>query len=111
MSTHGFSCPWDSGQVGFIYILKADACKEYGIKYITKKWVDKLEQYLNGDVEAYDHYIKGEVYGYSIKNSDEVYDSCGGFIGDDLDTNGMLDYIPAELHAKTIEAYDNIQYM
>ena len=35
MNTTGFSCPWDSGQVGWIYASKEDALREFGGKNIT----------------------------------------------------------------------------
>ena len=37
INTTGFSCPWDSGQVGFIYITKAKALKEWGVDINHKK--------------------------------------------------------------------------
>ena len=57
MNTTGFSCPWDSGTVGFIYCSEASA-KEEGID------PDKLEAYLIGEVATYDQYLRGEVYGF-----------------------------------------------
>ena len=35
MNTTGFSCPWDSGQVGWIYASKEDALREFGGRTFT----------------------------------------------------------------------------
>ena len=37
MNTTGFSCPWDSGQVGWIYISYEKIRKEYNWKNLTKQ--------------------------------------------------------------------------
>ena len=37
MNTTGFSCPWDSGQVGWIYASKEDALREFGGSMPPKK--------------------------------------------------------------------------
>lgn len=82
MSTGPFSCPWDSGQVGFIFVSKEKARKEYGWKRFTKKRVEKLEEYLRNEVKVYDQYLTGDVWCFSIEDEDgEVVDSCCGFYG------------------------------
>jgi len=68
---------WDSGQVGWIYCTKEMIVKEYGKN--KRKLAEKV---LRGEVETYDQYLKGDVYGYIIKNPDgETVDSCWGFYG------------------------------
>jgi len=88
MNTTGFSCPWDSGQVGFIYVTLDKVRKEYGWKKITKKRREQIEKYLTGEVETYDTYLRGDVYGFNITRNDEDgeevdIDSCWGFYGYD----------------------------
>jgi len=92
MRTTGFSCPWDSGQVGYIYISLEDVRKEYGWKRITKKRWAQIEKYLTGEVETYDMYLTGSVYGFTIeKGEDEEHvDSCWGFYGYYTDDNGYM---------------------
>ena len=63
MSTGSFSCAWDSGQVGWIYISNKDAKKEYGWKHLTDKRKRKILEYLKSEVETYDDYITGNAYG------------------------------------------------
>lgn len=97
INTSGFSCPWDSMQVGWIYVTKEKVREEYGKKRISRKLsVDVLHR-LTCEVSTYDQYIRGEVYGYIIEDSDgELVDSCFGFFGDNPYENGMSDRIPEE---------------
>lgn len=92
MNTTGFSCGWDSGRVGFIFISKKKMLKEYGGKVVTQKLKDRVKDYLKGEVETYDQYLRGEVYGYKIFKvetcsggceHEEELDSCWGFYGED----------------------------
>jgi len=82
MSTRSFSCPWDSGQVGFIYVSRANARKEYG--RLTKKNLARIRSYLIGEVKEYDSYLTGQVFGYQIEPVDanksiECNESCWGY--------------------------------
>lgn len=91
ISTTPFSCPWDSGQIGFIFISLYEARKEYGWKVITKKRRAQLEKYLQSEVEIYDAYIRGEVYGFKCLDPEgEDIDSCWGFYGDP-EESGLID--------------------
>ena len=84
INTTGFSCPWDSGQVGFIFIEREKILKEYGKKRLTKKFIEKIKEYLNGEVKTLDQYLQGDIYGYEIYDSQEnCVDSCWGFYGVD----------------------------
>ena len=81
ISTSPFSCRWDSGQVGYIYITKDKIEKE--------GWTpEQADKYLDGEVEVYDNYLTGEVYGYRITKynkeieDDEEVESCWGYYGD-----------------------------
>jgi hypothetical protein len=80
MSTGAFSCPWDSGQVGWIYCTKKTVIEEYG--NWTAESVAKATKRLEQEVETYSEYLGGEVYGYQVIDSDgEVIDSCWGYFG------------------------------
>lgn len=97
LNTHGFSCPWDSGQVGFIYVSKEKVRSEYGVKRITKKLLEKVEGVLASEIEVYSDYVDGNVYGYVLKDKEgNDVDSCWGFIGSDFKMNGMTSYLPSE---------------
>ena len=82
MNTTGFHCPWDSGQVGFIYATLTDLRKEYSVQRVSAKLRDKVASLLKGEVTAYSDFLSGNVYGYVIEKDEEETDSCWGFIGD-----------------------------
>jgi hypothetical protein len=94
ISTSPFSCRWDSGMIGYSIVLKKDAYQNFGVKRITKNIIQKINQCIEGEIETYDHYIRGDVYGYKLigVNGEEV-DSCYGFYGDDIRTNGISDHV------------------
>ena len=82
MNTTGFSCPWDSGQVGWIYVTKEKVREEYGS--CTKKNLARAEEYLLGEVKMYDHYLTGDVWIYTIEDDrGEDTESCGGYYGEE----------------------------
>jgi len=95
INTTGFSCPWDSGKLGFIYVEKDKIRKEYGWKKLTKKRVEQVKTYLEGEVEIYDQYLTGSVYGFQITDhEDEDIDddgSCWGYFGYDHEKSGLLE--------------------
>lgn len=85
MNTTGFNCQWDSSTVGFIYMTAEKIRYEYSAKRISKKLKERVTKYLVGEVETYDQYLTGDVWGYTeITNPDgeELEDSCWGFFGD-----------------------------
>lgn len=97
MSTTGFSCPWDSGQIGWIYASKESIKAEYGCNDLTPEIREKAEKLLRGEVEYYDHYIRGDCYGFQLYKDDEELDSCWGFIGDPSDLQTDIEsYLPED---------------
>ena len=102
ISTSPFSCQWDSGQVGFIFVSK------YKIK---KEGIDetKVEEYLKGEVETYDQYLTGDVWGYNVyeittcslgHEHKESIESCYGIYGhDECEKEGqsMLEHMEKEV--------------
>ena len=57
VSTKPFSCPWDSGRIGFIFVSKEKLRKEYGVKRITASLVDKATRILEAEVQEYNQYL------------------------------------------------------
>lgn len=57
ISTHPFSCPWDSGQVGFIYVTKQQAAQQQ-IKF------EDCDKILQQEVAELDSFLRGDVYYY-----------------------------------------------
>lgn len=98
-----FDGRWDCSNVGWIYTTKTEML-ESGCQYragngkyypiTAKNWKKAAETILTGEVEEYDMYLTGEVYGYTIEEYDYndldwvETDSCWGFFskkyGDDL---------------------------
>ena len=95
IKTTPFSCPWDSGQLGYIFCTKEKALAEFGGKIVTKKIREKCLSNFVGEVENYDTWQRGEVYGFTASYKGEE-DSCGGFYGTDWKTNGILDHLSFE---------------
>lgn len=82
MNTIGFHCPWDSGQVGFVYVSLEAVREEFGAKRVTKALREKAEDILRAEIVSYDAYLGGRVYGYVIEWDGEEVDACWGFVGD-----------------------------
>lgn len=98
MATSPFDCPWDSGQVGFIFVSKEKVRKEYNVKRISPKIAEKVGEVLEAEVKTYDQYLTGDMYGFIVKDEEgNEEDSCWGFFGDDIKTNGILDHVVEEI--------------
>lgn len=74
---------WDCGQLGFIYASHETIRKEYVVKRLSKKTLEKARTCLLSEIEEYDTYLTGNIYGYVITDPEgEEKDSCWGFYGD-----------------------------
>ena len=85
VSSGPFSCRWDSGWFGIVAVSIEKVKKEYGWKVLTQTRRQKIEGYLQGEIDTYDSYLRGEVYGYRITPADDkgnVLESCWGYFGD-----------------------------
>lgn len=100
INTSPFSCRWDSGQVGFIYMTKQDIIKEYGND--NKKTRKTVLNVLESEVKTYDQYLRGDVYGFQLieietcslgHEHENVIDSCWGFYGSDHEASGLFDHV------------------
>ena len=77
INTTGFSCKWDSGQVGWVWITRSDA-----EKMGCADWSEeKLLEAIRAEVSEYDSFLLGEVYGYRVLKGEEELDAVFGFIG------------------------------
>lgn len=114
---------WDSGCVGWIIAMKDKIMAEtteilygedgepirveykheggpstYGVMsrpLTDETWRKRAIEVMEGEVEVYDQYLRGEVYGYTLYEQQEdewvEQESCWGFYGDDLLENGIAD--------------------
>ena len=106
INTTGFSCPWDSGQVGYIYISKEKVRREYSCKRISKKLKEMMREILCSEVDLYNDYLSGNVYGFTLtdkENAEEIDSSCG-FYGTDYIENGIFDYVSSYFTKAELEA-------
>lgn len=124
ISAGAFSCPWDSGQVGWQYITDDKLQEEWnGDRELATK-------YMDATLETYDDYLTGNVHGYIVERGTLVRttrhypdgreveeteiewdyeDSCWGFYGDwwkEGDPSGMGDNFDGELKA----LFDSMDY-
>jgi hypothetical protein len=88
IATTPFNCRWDSGLLGFAVVRKEKIIKEYGKN--TKKNREIATKVLEGEIETYNQYLQGNVYGFKLKDKDgNELDSCWGF----YDTKDIMEYI------------------
>jgi len=102
ISTSPFGCNFDSRRIGFIFVSK------YKIK---KEGIDetKVEEYLKGEVETYDQYLTGDVWGYKVyevstcslgHEHKELVESSWGMYGhDECESEGqsVLEHLDKEV--------------
>jgi len=69
-SVGGFSCPWDSGQVGYVLVIDAQVGGDP--REAAQGVCDQVTSWCNGDI-----------WGFTVEDEEgeELY-SCWGFIGD-----------------------------
>jgi len=78
VSTTPFSCTWDSGQLGIIFVSRKQVREEYGWPRITKTREEQILNYLDGEIRTYDQWLQGDVWSYNIEALDA---SCSEFYG------------------------------
>jgi len=100
-SRYPYNCPWDAGQIGWIYVIEETIKKEYG--RLTISIIDKAVETLQKEVDIYNQYLGGDVYCFVVEKISkcgtckqeivETIDSCGSFYGHNFKENGMSDYL------------------
>ena len=108
-STSAYSCPWDSGQIGFIYVAKNKLRKEYGWNRITAGRTAQVKARLSAEIETFSNWANGSVYGFTLYYHDaekeytegDEQTACGGFyytwapetLGELMEC-GIAEYLP-----------------
>lgn len=78
-----FSCPWDSGLFGFIFVTAEALRREYKVKRLSPRIKAQAAEVLAQEVKTYGAWASGDVFGFRVENADgEEVDSCWGFIGE-----------------------------
>jgi hypothetical protein len=75
--TTPFSCPWDSGQVGWIYATEEEILGSFG--KVDEDTIERARQCLISEVQTFSAWANGEVYGFVTEKDGEHIDSCWGF--------------------------------
>ena len=109
ISTSSFSCPWDSGQVGFAFVTYAKIREEQSCKIVTAKGRNWAAQRIDSETRVYGQYLTGQVFGFivqvatewesesychatgereAIASEWEDLDSCWGYYGN-FDESGL----------------------
>lgn len=95
-STRPFSCPWDSGQVGYIIADKNKIRKEYKVKRVSKKLVSKVEKILTSEIETFSKWANGECCFYdvyTVQNLDKLLGTGNELTLDYLLENAVTDHL------------------
>lgn len=111
-----FSDQFDSAFFGLMAVHKDKAIKEFGDPTEPENY-EKIMKCLEGEVECWDMYYQGQVFGYEVLDEDEdVIDSCWGYYGYDgakeamAEGIGIIDYRVDEAERKEAEEAARIQY-
>jgi len=102
-------------QIGWIVADKEKIRNEFNVKRISKKLEEKVKEILRNEVKIYNDYLMGNIYCYNVINKDgEIIDNCGGFYGNDFETNGLLEsaksMIDFELDNKQLKLFEDKYY-
>jgi hypothetical protein len=98
LSTSSFKDPFDSGRVGYIVIPFSNILDTYGD--VTESTKSTAEKAVLAELEVYNQYLNGDVYGYILERKDlcpccnrpiyEIIDAQSAFYGSDFYSNGMF---------------------
>lgn len=91
-----FADKWDSGVAGYMAVEKDKIIKETG--NLSDGAINKAYRLLECEVQEWDDYVQGNVFGFVIENSDgESVDSCWGYFGNPsdpmCDAKGTIDFL------------------
>jgi len=99
-----FGDRWDSGCVGFIFVPYSKIRQEYSVKRISRKVMERAQKCMAAELQTYDDYLTGNVYGFQVFDSpedDNEIESCWGFYGDfDNEEHGPLKEARSIVNAK-----------
>ncbi|MBY0379691.1 MAG: hypothetical protein K2P99_04755 [Burkholderiales bacterium] len=77
-----FSCRWDSGQLGYIFVTKKRLREFFDCRRISRNYLEKARKSLDLEVAEYNLYLQHEVYNVAVlDNTKQILDSCFGIYG------------------------------
>lgn len=112
-NTYPYNDRWDSCCVGFIYASKATILKNFP-NANEDNWKTIADEVIESEMKVYDQYVRGDVCSFTLTKKvtlkdlcphcgevireyeeEQIIDACGGFYGDCLEENGILDELPS----------------
>jgi len=106
MRTGPFGCPWDSGQVGWIVATPEKMRAWFDVKRVRAHHRAKAKAILVQDVQTYDHFLTGQVWGYTYEDESGNGDACWGFFGDTLEETALAYNVPEEARPLLAAAWE-----
>ena len=88
-----FTCPWDSGQLGFVAITKPDWEKHFSDEPYTE---ERGQEIAEAEVKEYDAHINGLYARVWIEKDGEMLDGQSGFLCPDHDLSYPTEDVLAE---------------
>lgn len=119
LNTTGFSCPWDSGQIGFVWATRQRVESLTGQTGTTEELRTLAHNDMRNEIETLSQYVSDEVYRFicetyigpegddkDIDDEDnwEEEDSCSGFFGMDLEKNDLYSHLPEKYQQVIVES-------
>lgn len=119
IQTAPFSCPWDSGQIGYVIATpeKIEECFGFDPANLTQEQRERVEKSLRAEIAVYNQFLRGNVWMYVVESRPSTpcsecerehewkcEDSCCGFYGDDWRENAMADLWGSEITKHVEEA-------
>jgi hypothetical protein len=115
---------WEDGKReydGIMYMPKAKVVEEYGdySEDARKRAID----YMKAEAKEYEQYINNDIWGFVIEEAEtdddeaddddldwEETEAMWGFYTTDVKENGMMEYVPKELHEQLLKAAQDPDY-
>ncbi len=101
LSLYDPECPFDSGQVGYVYITKENIRRQLGVKLVTKPVREEAWKWVEDELNDLDNYMNGGQYRFFIEDAPEwMVDSYGCYDSEKealVEAKGcILDYLMNE---------------
>jgi len=101
LRTTSFGDPWDSGQVGIIYVEKKKVRELYKVKRISSKLYKMITDILIEEIIVLDDYVTGNMIYIQLYKGDEFIDSVGGIYRNSLNSNeDLIEYLDIDRELK-----------
>ena len=109
VSLGSFADPWDSGVGAIAVVTREQAKKNFPDAKDDEELKSRAYECLKGEVESYDQYLRGDVYGYVCENADgKETDSCWGFYEtpEEVAKEGSAMFSMKDLTTRTLGSVD-----